>query len=477
MKMIPDGTSPQAAQGAAKPLLLLVDDDPLITDSLRLLLRDEFEVLAAASRDGARTALEQTPRRPALALVDLGLPPRPHVPEEGFALVHDLLALYPGIRVLILSGQDDEAAIRRALTLGAVDFIPKPCDTQVLRGRLKHQLLMLRAEAALRAPVPDWEILGESPPLRVLRQDIRQLAAAPFPLLIEGESGTGKEMVARSLHEHSPRARSPYLTLNCAAFTPELLEAQLFGHAKGAYTGAHTARTGFFEEAGEGTLLLDEIGEMPLPLQAKLLRALENGEYYRLGEAKPRICRARILASTNRDLRTEVAAGRFRGDLYHRLSVLTLHVPALRERAADIPLLFEHFRQTYSQGGVAFSLAPEALPMLLRYAFPGNVRELRNVVIRLAAKYAGGQVAAEALARELTGSGPGAESAAGMATVELGEDFSLDAQLATQERAYIEAALRQAQGNLTRASRLLGINRTTLYSRMQRLGLKEREIS
>jgi DNA-binding NtrC family response regulator len=470
--MISDGTSPQAAQAVAKPLLLLVDDDPLITDSLRLLLGDEYEVLTAPSRDGARQVLDHAPRRPALALVDLGLPPRPHVPDEGFALVHDLLALYPGIRVLILSGQDDEAAIRRALTLGAVDFIPKPCDTQVLKGRLRHQVLMLRAEAALRAPVPDWEILGESAPLRALRQDIRQLAGAPFPLLIEGESGTGKEMVARSLHEQSPRARAPYLTLNCAAFTPELLEAQLFGHAKGAYTGAHLARAGFFEEAGEGTLLLDEIGEMPLPLQAKLLRALENGEYYRLGEAKPRICRARILASTNRDLRAEVASGRFRGDLYHRLSVLSLRVPALRERASDIPLLFEHFRQTYGQGSAAFSLAPEAPALLLGYGFPGNVRELRNVVIRLAAKYPGGEVSTSALARELSGSGYGAE---GAPPAPLDTDFNLDERLAAQERSYIEAALQQAEGNLTRAARLLGINRTTLYSRMQRLGMKDRE--
>jgi DNA-binding NtrC family response regulator len=211
---------------------------------------------------------------------------------------------------------------------------------------------------------------------------------------------------------------------------------------------------------------------MHLPLQAKLLRALENGEYYRLGEARPRICRARILASTNRDLRAEVAAGRFRGDLYHRLSVLTLRVPALRERASDIPLLFEHFRQTYSQGGAAFSLTPEAPALLPGYGFPGNVRELRNVVIRLAAKYPGGQVGADELARELSGTGYRAD---GAAPVQLDADFSLDERLAAQERSYIEAALQQAEGNLTRAARLLGINRTTLYSRMQRLGLKDRE--
>jgi len=318
----------------AKPSLLLVDDDPLISESLAFVLRGEFEVKIQPSREETRRLLQNLPVMPNLALVDLGLPPNPHTPEEGFAMVKELLTFNPKMKILVLSGQDSRQNVQHALTLGAVDFIPKPCDIDLLKTRLLHQAMIFEAEhhqakadaanaEADLLPAAQTLLIGQSPAMESLNAQVRQFADSPFAVLITGDSGSGKELVAQALHTQSRRRAAPCLTVNCAAFTAELLDAQLFGHTKGAYTGATTARSGFFEEADEGSLILDEIGEMPMELQSKLLRVLENGEYYRLGETRVRKSSARIIASTNRDLREEVRNGRFRGDLYHRLSILT----------------------------------------------------------------------------------------------------------------------------------------------------------
>jgi transcriptional regulator with GAF, ATPase, and Fis domain len=251
-----------------------------------------------------------------------------------------------------------------------------------------------------------------------------------------------------------------------------LLEAQLFGHAKGAFTGATMARTGFFEEADQGSLILDEIGEMPLPLQSKLLRVLENGEYYRLGETKVRHSQARVIASTNRDLREEVRKGNFRNDLYHRLSVLTIKVPSLNERDEDKLLLLKNFQEFYADMGTLFQLDEEAKECWKDYSFPGNVRELRNIVIRLGAKYPNQLVNKTQLYEELEislSSEPNAESDEAILTQLSNGGFSLDDVLLDWERRYINAALKLSQSNLSQAARTLGINRTTLYSKMQRL--------
>ena len=242
-------------------------------------------------------------------------------------------------------------------------------------------------------------------------------------------------------------------------------------------TGADSARGGFFEEAGRGTLLLDEIGEFPLALQPKLLRVLENGEYYRIGETEPRQAQARVLTATNRDLREEVRAGRFRQDLYHRLSVLSIRVPPLRERGEDCLLLFEAFRRLYAAKAPAFNISEEASERLRRYSFPGNVRELRNIVIRLSAKYPGRTVSIRDLQAELETDfeSPGVDDAkveAAAAEAIQTEGFVLDEALADWERRYIQTALRLAGGNLSKAARMLGMNRTTLYSRLERLGIQ-----
>lgn len=465
-------------EGVEKPLLLFVDDDPIIVDAISIVLQNDFDLITADSRKQVKSLLQDLSVKPSLALVDLGLPPKPHSPAEGFKLIEELMSFNDSFKVLVLSGQNDGANIKHALTLGAVDFIPKPCDMPLLRSRLEYQMTMLDAESSENElALEETKLLGESAAINTLRDLIKQFADTPFPVLVEGESGTGKELVAEELHTTSERSKLPYLTINCAAFTAELLEAQLFGHTKGAFTGAASEKAGFFEEAGEGTLFLDEIGELPLALQSKLLRVMENGEFYRIGETKPRISKARIVAATNRDLKDEIRAGSFRQDLYHRLSVLTIHVPELKERGHDVMMLVQHFKEMYAAGNPVFEMAEEAVTALQKYSFPGNIRELRNIVIRLTAKYSGKTVSAQSLLDELENDFntdvSEAESEGDFIKNELKDkNFHLDDKLSQWEKKYINHALRKCNGNLSKTARMLGVNRTTLYSRLQRLEIK-----
>jgi DNA-binding NtrC family response regulator len=462
-----------------KPGLLVVDDDPSITDSLSFVLSRNYVVHTAASRVEARSVLQQLERLPQLALVDLGLPPTPRRPDEGLRLVSELLAYAPTIRIVVLSGQDDETNARHARTLGAIDFIAKPCEPQRLQKVLAGVLALPASDAESSA----GGLLGRSPPIEKLRRQIAQFADMPFPVLIEGESGSGKELVARALHALSRRAPRPFLALNCAAIAPTLVEPTLFGYARGAFTGATSARSGYFEDARESTLFLDEIGELPLELQAKLLRVLENGEFQRVGETQTLTSNARVLAATNRDMRSEIRSGRFRADLYHRLSVFTVTVPAMRDLGEDRRVLLDHFRAHYAQQArtPAFELDTAALRQWMDYGFPGNVRELRNIVIRLTTKYAGREVNLEELQAELDMEGmepghaelPSAQSAlalqeeAAKRHLQAQQPFDLDLTLQQWERSYINAALALSHGNLTRAAKLLNLHRATLYSRMQ----------
>ena len=460
-------TNPQPAPDA-KPGLLVVDDDPLITDTLAFALQADYAVHACDSRQHAIELLRQLRDAPPLALVDLGLPPAPHTPDEGFQLIADLLAHSPSMKIFVLSGQNDAANARHARALGAWEFVAKPSDPALLRRLLARALELPAAEAP--------ELVGASPVLAKLKQQIAQFAGSPYPVLIEGESGSGKELVARNLHRLSPRSGRPYLTLNCAAISPTLVEPTLFGYVKGAFTGAASNKAGYFEDAQDGTLLLDEIGELPLELQAKLLRVLENGEYQRVGETQRRVSRCRVIAATNRDLRRDVKQGAFRADLYHRLSVFSLNVPPLREMEGDKLQLLEHFRRFYAaQSGMQpFELDDDATARWARYDFPGNVRELRNVVIRLSTKYSGQRVSVAELEPELDLEAlyPGSAAPGGaiveqaVRQLERSGAFNLDETLRAWERGYIEAALRLTRGNVSQAAKLLGVNRTTLYSRM-----------
>jgi len=460
-------TNPQPAPDA-KPGLLVVDDDPLITDTLAFALQADYAVHACDSRQHAIELLRQLRDAPPLALVDLGLPPAPHTPDEGFQLIADLLAHSPSMKIFVLSGQNDAANARHARALGAWEFVAKPSDPALLRRLLARALELPAAEAP--------ELVGASPVLAKLKQQIAQFAGSPYPVLIEGESGSGKELVARNLHQLSPRSGRPYLTLNCAAISPTLVEPTLFGYVKGAFTGAASNKAGYFEDAQDGTLLLDEIGELPLELQAKLLRVLENGEYQRVGETQRRVSRCRVIAATNRDLRRDVKQGAFRADLYHRLSVFSLNVPPLREMEGDKLQLLEHFRRFYAaQSGMQpFELDDDATARWALYDFPGNVRELRNVVIRLTTKYSGQRVSVAELEPELdlealypgSAVGGGAIVEQAVRQLERSGAFNLDETLRAWERGYIEAALRLTRGNVSQAAKLLGVNRTTLYSRM-----------
>lgn len=467
---------------ALLPVLMIVDDDPLITDTLHYLLSKYFEVYVAESHSQVKSVLQQLEHPPALALVDLGLPPNPHSPEEGFKVINALLAYSSTIKIHVLSGQSNDVNVKHALALGAVDFIAKPCDAAKLKDLLLSSLKVQDAEIKeTKAEKGHAGLLGNSLPIQALRVQISQFADSPFPVMIEGESGSGKELVASSFHYLSERAHQPYLSLNCAAVSPLLAESILFGHAKGAFTGAIAAHAGYFEDAGEGTLFLDEVGELPLELQSKLLRVLENGEYQRIGETQTRKSRARILAATNRDLRAEVRAGKFRSDLYHRLSVFAVHVSPLRELGEDKHLLREHFNAFYAEQltKAPFVLDGNAQKRWLEYGFPGNVRELRNIVIRLIAKYSGKTVTESQLIAEFDLTDPVSEGdqelnlndEAAMITqaqrhLQREANVSLDVILKKWERAYIEAAMKVTHGNLSQAAKLLNINRTTLYSRI-----------
>lgn len=473
-----------------KPLLLIVDDDPLVSDTLSFSMGGVFEVITSHSRPHCIALLRQLRRPPELALIDLGLPPLPHRPDEGFALIAELLKRAPEIKIVVLSGQSDAGNARHARTLGATDFVAKPCNPAELHRILQRVLSFRSLEEKRASDRPASPLIGNSPAIQKLRVQLLQYADSPFPVLIEGESGSGKEIVAcQCLHLDTQRGTKPFFALNCAAISSALVEPTLFGYAKGAFTGAVGAKAGYFEDAGDGTLFLDEIGELPLELQAKLLRVLENGEYQRVGETSRRISHARIIAATNRDLRREVRTGNFRADLYHRLSVFTITVPPLREMDDDKLLLLEHFRQRYATAGQpSFELSSAAQALWSRYSFPGNVRELRNIVIRLTAKCAGRTVDSGALEAELdlqdespepiaerTPEGGGAAEpsnaliVAATSRLQQAAPFRLDQMLAQTERTYIEAALRLAHGNVSQAARLLGINRTTLYNRMESL--------
>ena len=451
------------------PTLLLVDDDSIIAESLQYVLSEDYDVTIAPDRKTCIAMLEKMPNPPQLALVDLGLPPDIHKPDEGFAVIRHIRQFFPSTRILVLSGQDSKRYIEDAKELGVLDFVPKPCDIAELKARLKKQLDI--GSEAVDETQEKMGIIGKSAAIELLRMQIRQLSISPYPILIQGDSGSGKELTALNLHRFSARAEHPFLTLNCAAFNGELLESQLFGHAKGAFTGATETKSGFFEEAAEGTLFLDEIADMPIDLQAKLLRVLENGEYYRLGETRSRISTARVLAASNRDLMDAIGQGQFREDLYHRLSVLTIRVPSMRDRDVDKAVLLDFFQQQVGSQMGGFVLDDDAKKLWNDYDFPGNVRELRNIVIRLSAKYPGQTIKPSILLQEMSTSVSRAsdvgESDIFRKNLQT-EGFQLNDELKRIEKEYIDLALEQSADNMSKAANMLGVNRSTLYSRLDR---------
>jgi DNA-binding NtrC family response regulator len=443
--------------------ILVVDDER----NLRLMLRQMLELAGHEVDDAAsgEEAVESLRRRPADAVfLDVRLPGM-----DGIATLARIREEHPEQRVIMMSGHGTIETAVRAVRQGAVDFLEKPLSRDQVLHTLDQVLELRRLQEEnrrLRAQVGEGDLLGQSRPMQELQARIEQVAPTDATVLILGESGSGKELVARRIHRRSRRSAGTFLALNCAAIPAELIESELFGHVKGAFTGAVADRAGVFETADAGTLFLDEIGDMPLPAQAKLLRVLETGEFVPVGGTAPRRSDVRVVAATHRDLDARAADGEFRQDLLHRLNVVPMEVPALRDRLDDIPLLAEAF---LDQAVARQQLAPrnftaDGLQALGRYAWPGNVRELRNLVERLAILATGPAIDASFVEGELAG----AAGAVGAVTLR-----SLVEQC---ERDAITAAVRGSQGNVAEAARRLGLERAHLYKKARALGLNLREL-
>jgi DNA-binding NtrC family response regulator len=452
--------------------LLVVDDDPNTLASLSRAFR--LAGYEATVCDSAARALELAKsERFDLILSDVVMPGR-----DGLTLLEDLKNAGVPTPVVMISGQASIEMAVRATRLGAVDFLEKPLSTEKLMVTVENVLKLSRLEQEnreLRTRLGRHEIVWQSPVMERLMAQIKRVAASETRVCILGETGTGKELVARTLHESSPRHAGPFVTLNCAAVPAELIESELFGHEKGAFTGASARHTGKFEQAHGGTLFLDEIGDMPLTMQAKLLRVLEEGEVERVGGDKPVRVDARVIVATHRNLEDLVKQNAFRQDLFHRIYVFPLALPPLRERVDDIPELAQHFaRQVSAQNGWKEKpIEPAAIQELQRYVWPGNVRELRNVVERLLLIAAGESVTVEDVRTALprTGDGHGGNSS-GAASF----SGTLAERVEKFERESLVSELAKHGYHMTNAARALGLERSHLYKKCQQLGIDLREL-
>ncbi|HEX6083492.1 MAG TPA: sigma-54 dependent transcriptional regulator [Thermoanaerobaculia bacterium] len=441
--------------------VLIVDDDPQIVAGLAALLEDDWNVRTASTGREALAAFADF--SPDVVLLDVNLPD-----ANGVELLHQLKMYSETTPVIMMSGAGTYDAVIESMRLGAETFLQKPFDFGTLTAVLEQvrRLLATQRELiALRRGETNVERLpGVSPSIAHLNEILGNIARAPSPVLIEGESGTGKGVMARLLHNRSPRTRAPFVDLNCAGLSKELLESELFGHERGAFTNAMNTKPGLFEIAGEGTLFLDEIGEMELTVQARLLKALEEKRFRRVGGVRDMRADFRLIAATNRDLVAEVAAGRFRGDLYYRLNVVRLRMPPLRERMEDLPILVQEILRPLAKemARPLPKVSPTALKKLESYAWPGNIRELRNVLERALITLGRDEIRSEDLILEPPAT-PVATSSSGEPTQEW-EIRPLDDMIAS----YVAAAVKATDGNVRKAARKLQISPSTLYARMKK---------
>ncbi len=441
------------------PTILVVDDVPGIRSSLAGALgREGFQVEVASSPDEARPMLREAYD---FVLLDVSFPS-----GNGLDLLAEIAAAAPETVVIMMSGQASIEAAVRATRLGAYDFLEKPIGLDRLLVLLRNagEARALQSENRRLRKSRISGIIGRSPALRALITDIERIGPTSARVLIQGEHGTGKELVARGLHQASPRRDRPFIAVNCSAIPEELIESELFGHERGSFTGATQARRGRFEEADGGTLFLDEVADLSPRAQTKLLRVLQEGELTRVGGSRGVRVDVRVVSATNRDLSAAAQTGAFREDLYFRLAVIPLTVPPLRDRREDVPLLVEHFLAQVARDvpSAARAFAPEAMAVFAGYRFPGNVRELRNLVERLAIMSRGPAISAAEVRAVLP-------SAAEPATEESGR---LADTMRRFEREQIERALEAAGGNVTRAAEKLGIERSHLYKKLRKLGLQ-----
>jgi two-component system nitrogen regulation response regulator NtrX len=452
------------------PSVLIVDDEPNIRRMVGALLASEgFEVRDAADGEsGVARALELEPD---LVLLDLMIPGT----MDGMAVLERLRASFPELPVIMMSGRAGLADAVKATRLGAVNFLEKPLTPEGVLLALTSalELRMARRErTALRADLGlAGELVGAGAPLQAVRDLIARVAPTDARVLITGESGTGKELVAAAIHAGSPRRDRPFVRVNCAAIPRDLVESEMFGHERGAFTGATERRIGRFELAHTGTLLLDEVGDLGAEAQAKLLRVIEAKEIERVGGGKPIRVDVRILAATNRDLDRAVKEGQFREDLYFRLNVIPLPVPPLRERPADIPALVRHFAalQRKRSGQPAPTWTDDAIQHLSRHRWPGNVRELANIVERLSILHAGAPIGEREVRSVLPTGGNGVSAPLLPDLVQ--PELTLSDSLDEYEKLLISRALSAAGGVVAEAARRLRTDRPNLYRRMKRLGL------
>jgi DNA-binding NtrC family response regulator len=441
--------------------LLLVDDEPLVLSSLkRTFLNDPFEIHTAENGDAALELLKAVPVN--AALIDLKMPGM-----GGLALLKKLKHQHPHLMVIILTGHGGVAEAVQAIHLGAVDFLEKPFSPEGLRARISrlHDIWRLQREnRKLRRELDSTfgyeRLVGNSTAILKLKQLISRVARGDASILISGETGVGKELVARAIHHNSPRAEGPFVPVDCAAISEAVIESEMFGHTKGAFTGAFAPTLGLIRAADGGTLFLDEVGELSKTMQVKLLRTIQEREVRPVGSIRSFSVNIRLLAATNRDLPQEVLEGRFREDLLYRLKVVHIAVPPLRNRREDIPLLARHFvKRSQGDAPSTAAISPRALAAMEQYAWPGNVRELQNAIERALALGVEEQIDTDNLPRALRGGHPEPDLPGGET-------------LAAYEKTAIRNALKNATGNRRKAALILGLSEATLYRKIKLYGLK-----
>jgi DNA-binding NtrC family response regulator len=460
-----------------KPGVLVVDDKENMRKLFSRILGDAYAVTEAA--DGTQALALLASREFDVVVTDIQMPG-----ADGFAVLREVKRRAPDTEVVLVTAYASIPKAVEAIKEGAYDYLSKPFDPDevaLIVARALEQRRQRKAAAGLKARLataPDLHgLLGASAAMRGLHALLSQVAARDLTVLLTGETGTGKELAARAVHAESPRKARPFVAVNCGALPAELVESELFGHAKGAFTGATVAKAGLFEEAHGGTLFLDEIGDLPLPVQVKLNRALQEKEVRRVGTTAPVKVDVRVVAATHRDLAEEAAAGRFREDLYYRLNVVTVRLPALRERRDDIPLLAMHFLSRAGRPELE-GFAPEALRALTAYAWPGNVRQLENAVARAVAVAQGPRIGVEDLPPELgVARAADADSASAgripaEALAKLPYREAVDSARDTVSREYLIALMQEFGGNVTHAAERAGMERESLHRLLKRYGVR-----
>ncbi|MEO8753238.1 MAG: PEP-CTERM-box response regulator transcription factor [Casimicrobiaceae bacterium] len=443
--------------------LLIVEDDPALQKQMQWAF-DKYETVVAANREAAIVQLRRY--EPAVVTMDLGLPPRPDDPTEGLQLLEEIQSLAPDTKVIVLTGQSDRSHALRAIALGAHDFCTKPFEPEILiwtidRAFRVHELQEenRRLQSSQQAPAMSG-IVTRDPVMQRICRTVEKVAPTSATVMILGESGTGKELFARALHDLSPRRGRKFVAINCAAIPENLLESELFGYEKGAYTGAARQTIGKIEMAHGGTLFLDEVGDLPVALQAKLLRFLQERVIERVGGRQEIAVDVRIVCATHQNLKNLIAAGRFREDLFYRLAEIVIDIPPLRDRKGDAALLAHAFMRRFcvEQGVPEKTLLADAAEAIDAYSWPGNVRELENVLKRAVIMSEGQVVTAVDIGIARPAGEPGA-----LNLRQVRDDAEKDAVL---------RVLGRVNGNLSKAAELLGVSRPTLYDLMHRFGLR-----